>query len=151
MKTKFLIGLLIVGTVLISGCVGKEYDSDNGFTIDSFNYTTQKCENIESVKGRIVFDLKVVPEEIITREIVNEFLIGVGTTDFKEGCVSPSALKDLRINGINYFLPFTQWESIEREKGHYRKDPCPGKDSIYWLDKSGAIMNGHCLIFFINF
>lgn len=40
MKTKFLIGLLIVGTVLISGCVEKECDSDNGFTIDSFNYTT---------------------------------------------------------------------------------------------------------------
>jgi len=106
---------------------------------------------IESGKGRIILDLEVVPEKIITREIVDNFLIGVGTIDVPGTCASPSALKDLRINGINYFLPYTQWESIEREKGHYRKDPCPGEDAIAWLDKTGATMNGHCLIFFINF
>ncbi len=137
MKTKLSIGLiLLLVIVLISGCVK---DSETQYL------------PIEPGKGRVIFDLKVVHEEVITREIVDEFLIGVGTTDSREGCVSSSALKDLRINGINYFLPFTQWESIEREKGHYRKDPCPGKDSIYWLDESGAIMNGHCLIFFIDF
>jgi len=135
-KTKFLIGLLIVGIVLISGCVN---DSETQYP------------PIEPSKGRVVFDLKVVPEEIITREIVDEFLIGVGTTDFKEGCVSPSALKDLRVNGINYFLPFTQWPSIETKEGFYKGEPCPGNDFISFLNKSGAVMNGHCLIFFIDF
>jgi len=138
MKTKILIGLLIIGIILISGCIkGSE----------------TQYPPIESGRGRIIFDLKVVPEEVIIRKIVNDFLVGVSTVDHSPApdCASIDVLRDLRINGINYFLPYTQWPNIETKEGFYNGEPCPGDDFISWLDKSGAIMNGHCLIFFIDF
>lgn len=105
---------------------------------------------IETGKGRIMTDqLGNVPEKIITRKIVDQFLIGVGTTD-PRGWVSSAVLKDLRVNGVNYFLPFTSWASIERTRGIYTDNPCPGKSLISWLANSGGVLNGHCLIFLLD-
>lgn len=77
------------------------------------------------------------------------FLIGVGTTD-PQGCVSSSVLKTLRENGINYFLPFTSWASIEISQGSYTGTPCPGDSFISFAADTGATLNGHCLIFLID-
>jgi GH35 family endo-1,4-beta-xylanase len=77
------------------------------------------------------------------------FLIGVGTTD-PQGCVSSSVLKTFRENGINYFLPFTSWASIEISQGSYTGAPCPGESFISSAADSRATLNGHCLIFMFN-
>ncbi len=122
-------------------------------SIFSFIYLQSQQEieypPLDPEKGRIIFDSNVY-ETIITRKIIDDFLIGVGTTDYKDGCVSSAILKDLRKNGINYFLPFPSWASIEKSPGVYTGTPCPGKNSIFWLNKSGAVLNGHCFIFLIN-
>jgi len=50
---------------------------------------------IPTGKGRLALGLADLPQEITTRQVKDEFLIGVGTTD-KEGCVSPEFLSTLR-------------------------------------------------------
>ncbi len=77
------------------------------------------------------------------------FLIGVGTTD-PQGWVSPNVLKTFRENGINYFLSFTSWASIEVSQGSYTGAPCPGESFISFAADSKATLNGHCLIFMFN-
>ena len=140
----YIISCLLLGIVLaslLSGCGGGGYGQEDSET---------QYPPIQSGKGRIILKLEDVSKKIMTRKIVDNFLIGVSTTDFKEGCVSPPVLKDLRIKGINYFLPFTSWASIETNKGSYTGNPCPGEDFIPWLKKSGAALNGHCLIFLFD-
>jgi uncharacterized protein (TIGR03437 family) len=100
-------------------------------------------------RGRVILDLDPLPEKLVVRKIVDNFLLGVGTTD-PRGCVSPDFLRTLRIAGLNYFLPFTTWSSVAGKDQSYMGDPCPGRQSIAWLSKSGARLNGHCLLFLFN-
>ncbi len=87
--------------------------------------------------GGVIFDLDPLPEKVVVRKIVDKFLPGVGTTDPK-GCVSSEFLRTLRMGGLNYFLPFTTWSSIAGKDQSYRGDPCPGRQAITWLSKSGV-------------
>ncbi|MEE9474406.1 MAG: hypothetical protein V3V36_01900, partial [Candidatus Hydrothermarchaeaceae archaeon] len=127
MKTKFLIGFLIVGILLISGCVQKECkvkedcpdktcfakdcidyncsysqivpccgnekceigenyenctdcpncDDNNRLTADSFNYTTQKCENI--VTHYLIKDFASIQEAIDSARDGSTILVSQGT------------------------------------------------------------------------
>jgi GH35 family endo-1,4-beta-xylanase len=129
------LGLPILLILICNSCGGGEEE--------------EKYPPIENGKGRIIFALEPIPETIITKEIADKFLIGVGTTD-KEGWVDSAVLKNLRINGINYFLPFTSWASIEVKKENYSGNPCPGENLILWLINGGAVMNGHCLLFLMD-
>jgi len=104
---------------------------------------------IPTGKGRLALGLADLPQEITTRQVKDEFLIGVGTTD-KEGCVSPEFLSTLRAAGINYFLPFTSWAVIEPIEGHYWGEPCPSSAFYKRLSESGATLDGHCLLFFYD-
>jgi len=102
---------------------------------------------IEAGKGRIIFNYEKLPKEVIIREINDDFLLGVGTTA-PEGGIPSNILKNLRIGGVNYYLPFITWASIEHQEGNYNGIPTPGLGTISWLKNSGATLNGHCFIFF---
>lgn len=98
--------------------------------------------------GRITLNFPSLPEQITIRQIKDEFLIGVGTTDKRDGsgCTPVEILYQFRASGINYFLPFTHWSSIETREGDYSGDPCPGEDFIRQAARSGCVLNGHGLV-----
>lgn len=102
---------------------------------------------IESGKGRIILELEDVPEEITTRRLVDNFFVGVGTTDPEGTDYIRTVLNDLRIGGVNYFLPATTWGLIEQEEGSYTWVPWL-EDFVHWAEETGAVQNGHMLIFF---
>ncbi len=132
MKKSFFVIPLLILIVFISGCIK--------------NSETQ-YPPIEYGKGRIIFDLKAVPEEVITRKIIDNFLIGVGTTD-PEGTDSiRTVLNSLRIAGVNYFLPAPTWGLIEQKEGSYTWVPWL-ENLVHWAGETGAVQNGHMLIFF---
>lgn len=135
MKTKILVILII----LIGLGVG-------GFFVYK-NIFVPKFSPIEAGKGRVIFNLEV-PDKITTRKIVDNFLIGVGTTDPEGTDHIRTVLNDLRIGGINYFLPAPTWGLIEeKEEGSYIWVPWL-ENLVHWADETGAVQNGHMLIFF---
>ena len=103
---------------------------------------------LEPGKGRLILAYKHPLEKIAVRKISDKFFIGTGMTDPK-GCVPDSVIKDLRKNGISYFLLFTSWASVEPSMGNYNGYFC-GRNLCPYLKKSGAILNGHCLLFLVN-
>ncbi|MBN1177556.1 MAG: hypothetical protein JXA51_07745 [Dehalococcoidales bacterium] len=105
---------------------------------------------LEGDKGRVMLNkLNLHSDKIIVIKIVDDFLVGVGTTA-PVGCISSDFLHELRYNGVNYFLPFTSWGMIERKPGEYKAQPCPGVECIAWLGESGAVLNGHCFVFLLD-
>jgi len=124
-------------------------NGDYAISANFANRPTWENTPIPAGKGRLALDLADLPQEITVRQMKDEFLIGVGTTD-REGCVSGDFLNTLRAAGINYFLPFTTWAIIEPIEGYYGGQPCPGSAFYKRLFKSGATLDGHCLLFFID-
>lgn len=154
MKTKTILAFIL--TVVLVSCAPATKLAPQETAIPTLAFspvpptpTIIPTPTIEPGKGRIVLDFETTPQKIIVRSILDNFLIGVGTTDPK-GCVSKDILQDFRLNGINYFLPFTSWASVENSPGDYTNDICPGDEFIKLATQSGATLNGHCTIFLMN-
>lgn len=124
-------------------------NGDYTISADFANLPVWESTPVPAGKGRLALDLADLPQEVAVRQVRDEFLIGVGTTD-KEGCASADFLNTLRAGGINYFLPFTSWAVIEPIEGYYWGQPCPSSAFYKRLFESGATLDGHCLLFFFD-
>ncbi len=139
--------LMLMLLALAAGCVERPAEEPGPQSTPS---PVWESTPIPAGEGRLALDLAYLPQQITIRQVKDEFLIGVGTTDNKAGCVSANFLNTLRAAGINYFLPFTSWAVIEPIEGYYLGGLCPYSAFYKRLSENGATLTGHCLLFFID-
>jgi len=99
--------------------------------------------------GRLMLNLKDIPEELNIRAIKDKFLLGVFGAS-PSGCAPTNLFQEFRLKGINLLRAWTTWGVIERQEGNYSGESCPDDSFIDYAYKTGTFIDGAGTLFLIG-